>query len=76
MFDKILSMLPVLNIPDFWIAQDSEYVFGSEYATVLDIPGSQYAPGFKYSWTMRHQVILHNKSCLNKYLSIENQVQE
>ena len=25
---------------------------------------------------MRHQIIQHNKFCLNKYLSIENQVQE
>ena len=25
---------------------------------------------------MRHQIIQHNKFCLNKYLWIENQVQE
>ena len=25
---------------------------------------------------MRHQIIQHNKFCLNKYLLIENQVQE
>ena len=25
---------------------------------------------------MRHQIIHHNKFCLNKYLLIENQVQE
>ena len=25
---------------------------------------------------MRHQIIHHNKSCSNKYLCIENQVQE
>ena len=25
---------------------------------------------------MRHQIIQHNKVCLNKYLLIENQVQE
>ena len=25
---------------------------------------------------MRHQIIQHNKCCLNKYLLIENQVQE
>ena len=25
---------------------------------------------------MRHQIILHNKVCLTKYLLIENQVQE
>ena len=25
---------------------------------------------------MRHQIIPHNKFCLNKYLLIENQVQE
>ena len=25
---------------------------------------------------MRHQIIQHNKFCLNKYLRIENQVQE
>ena len=39
MFDKVLSMPPVLNIPEFWTAQDSEYVSGSECARVLDIPG-------------------------------------
>ena len=25
---------------------------------------------------MRHQIILHNKFCLNKYVLIENQIQE
>ena len=25
---------------------------------------------------MRHQIILHNKLCLNKYVLIENQIQE
>ena len=25
---------------------------------------------------MRHQIIQHNKFCLNKYLCIENQMQE
>ena len=29
----------VLNIPVSWIAQDSEYISGSEFARVLDIPG-------------------------------------
>ena len=38
MFDKVLSMLPVLDIPGFWIAQDSEQVSSSECARVLDIP--------------------------------------
>ena len=44
MFDKVLSMPPVLNIPGFWIAQDSEYVSGFErarsfgYTRVLNMP--------------------------------------
>ena len=46
MFGKVLSMPLVLNVPGFWIAQDSESVSGSECARVLDIPGSEYAPGF------------------------------
>ena len=32
MFDKVVSMPPVLNIPGFWIGKYSEYV--SEYARV------------------------------------------
>ena len=32
------SMPSVLNIPEFWITQDSKYVSGSECVRVLDIP--------------------------------------
>ena len=39
MFDKVLSMSLVLNIPEFWIARDFEYNSGSECARVLNIPG-------------------------------------
>ena len=39
MFDIVLSKPPVLNIPEFWIVQDSEYVSGSDGAKVLDLPG-------------------------------------
>ena len=48
MFEKVLSMPPVLNIlnmslvlnvPEFWIYQGSEYVSGSKCARVLDISG-------------------------------------
>ena len=38
-FDKVLSMPLVLNIQRLWIAQECEYVSGSEYARVLNIPG-------------------------------------
>ena len=38
MFDKVLSMPPVLNTPGLWITQDSAYVFGFECDRVLDIP--------------------------------------
>ena len=58
-------MPSVLNIPEFWITQDSKYVSGSECARVLDIPdfwiclwfwisqSSEYArvtQGSEYSW--------------------------
>ena len=39
MFDRVLSMPLVLNIPGFWIAQDSEYVSGSECVRVSDVTG-------------------------------------
>ena len=39
MLDKVLSMPPVLNIQGIWIAQDSEYISGSQFCRVLDIPG-------------------------------------
>ena len=38
MFDKILSMLPVLNTLEFWKAQDSQYAPGSERVRVFDMP--------------------------------------
>ena len=59
MFDKVLSMPPVLITSGFWIAQDSEYVFGSECARILDIPefwicqDSEYAKvtqDSEYAW--------------------------
>ena len=39
MLGKVQSMPLVLNISGFWIAQNSEYVSGSECARVLDTPG-------------------------------------
>ena len=48
MFDKILGISPVQNIPGFWIVQQSEYVSGSECARVLDIPGLWMWFGFEY----------------------------
>ena len=47
MFDKVLSTSLVPNIPGFWIAQDSEYVSGSERVRIwmnnswicLNMPG-------------------------------------
>ena len=38
MFDKVLSMPLVKNIPGFWIAQDLEYTSGSKCARVFDMP--------------------------------------
>ena len=49
MFDKVLSMPPVLNIPGFWIAQDSYFVSGSQCARVLNMQGSENASGFEYA---------------------------
>ena len=31
---------------------------------------------YEFSASMRHQIIQHNKFCLNKYLLTENEVQE
>ena len=33
----------VLNIPEFWIYQGSEYALGSKYAKVLNRQGFEYA---------------------------------
>ena len=44
MFDKVVSMPPVLNIPGFWIGKYSEYVSGSEYPTVTQ--------SLEYSWVI------------------------
>ena len=32
MFDRVLNMPQILNMPTFWIYQGSEYASGSEYA--------------------------------------------
>ena len=68
MFDKVLSMPLVLNVPGFWIAQGSESVFVSECARILDIPGSEYVSGFarvtqglEYGWIIPEYALL----CLN-----------
>ena len=51
MLDKVLSTLPVLNIPGFGIiAQDSKYVARSECCSEFWIyQGSKYASGFEYA---------------------------
>ena len=33
MFDKVLSLFPVLNIPRLWIAQDADYVSPANIST-------------------------------------------
>ena len=74
MYNKVLSMPPVLNSPGFWIClwfwmcqsfgysyQGSEYVSGFEYARILNIPEFWICQG--YTWFK----ICRNNSwiCLN-----------
>ena len=58
MFDKVLSMPPVLNSPGFWIClwfwtsqkfriyQGSEYASGFEYLRILNIPEFWICQGY------------------------------
>ena len=68
MFDKVLSMPPVLNIPGLWIAQNSEYPSGFEYAEVLNIPEfwiCQSYTGFKICLNNTRIIPEHCWICLN-----------
>ena len=53
MLGKALSMPPVLSIPGFWIAHDSEYIPGCICNIYLNVPefwihqSSEYASGFE-----------------------------
>ena len=58
-------MPPVLNIPGFWIAQDSEYVSGSECAIVLDIPGFWICLWFWMCQDSEYKRVL-NMVCIHK----------
>ena len=45
-FDRVLNLPRVLNIPLFWICQGSAYASGSEYARVLNISGFWISWGY------------------------------
>ena len=69
MFDRVLSMPPVLNIPGFWIAQDAEYVF-----VVLTVPefwiyqNYEYAritQGSEYAWIISEYAPEYAWFCLD-----------
>ena len=54
MFEEVVNMHEVLNIPGFWISQGSEYTRvwiyqGSEYARVLNIIGFWIFQGSEYA---------------------------
>ena len=57
MFDKVLSMPLVKNIPGFWIAQDLEYTSGSKCARFLICQNSEYGSGFDYSMILNTPVL-------------------
>ena len=70
MFDMVLNMPRVLNMPGFWIYQGSDYASGSEYARVTQ--SSEYARIIlEHAWIIPGYALVclimpeYTKTCVN-----------